>query len=80
MDRIPSVSPEAVSYTHLDVYKRQAPIGAGTYVLAEMKAPTGYVRTDPVAVEVYSDSVEYYKDGDRFSKVPATVYTENIIK
>ena len=57
-----------------------APIGAGTYVLAEMKAPTGYVRTDPVAVEVYSDSVEYYKDGDRFSKVPATVYTENIIK
>ena len=45
-----------------------------------MKAPTGYVRTDPVAVEVYSDSVEYYKDGDRFSKVPATVYTENIIK
>lgn len=57
-----------------------APIGAGTYVLVEMKAPTGYVRTDPVAVEVYSDSVEYYKDGDRFSKVPATVYTENIIK
>ena len=57
-----------------------APVGAGTYVLVEMKAPSGYVRTDPVAIEVYSDSVEYYKDGDRFSKVPATVYTENIIK
>lgn len=57
-----------------------APIGAGTYVLAEIKAPSGYIKTSPIAVEVYSDSVEYYKDGDRFSKVPATIYTENIIK
>lgn len=57
-----------------------APLGSGTYVLAEIKAPSGYVKSNPIAVEVYSDSVEYYKDGDRFSKVPATIYTENIIK
>lgn len=31
------------------------PIGAGTYVLVETKAPSGYVRSKPAAIEVYSD-------------------------
>ena len=33
------------------------PIGAGVYVLAELKPPTGYSRTKPIAIEVYSDAV-----------------------
>lgn len=41
------------------------PLGAGTYVLLEIKAPAGYVRSDPVAVEIYSDKVTYYSEGQR---------------
>lgn len=36
------------------------PVGAGAYVLAELKTPSGYVRSGPVPVEVYSDRVSYY--------------------
>ena len=31
--------------------------------MAELVAPDGYVRTKPVVVEVYSDSVVYYPEG-----------------
>ncbi|MFR4580353.1 MAG: SpaA isopeptide-forming pilin-related protein [Clostridium fessum] len=41
------------------------PLGAGAYVLCELSAPEGYVRTKPIAVEVYSDEVTYYRDGER---------------
>lgn len=41
------------------------PIEAGAYILAELQAPDGYVRTKPIAVEVYSDSVIYYPNGGK---------------
>ena len=53
------------------------PIGAGVYVLAELKPPTGYSRTKPIAVEVYSDEVTYYINGDMNTQVNATVYKES---
>lgn len=52
------------------------PLGAGVYVLAEIKPPSGYARCSPVAVEVYSDQVTYYLDGERDSRVAAAVYEE----
>lgn len=38
-------------------------LDAGVYVLAEHVVPAGYVRTKPVVIEVYSDSVVYDSDG-----------------
>jgi len=55
------------------------PIGAGVYVLAELKPPTGYSRTKPIAIEVYSDAVTYYINGSMDSQVKATIYTDNLI-
>ena len=52
------------------------PLGAGVYVLCELSAPEGYARTKPVAVEVYSDEVTYYRDGERDQRVAAAVYGE----
>lgn len=43
----------------------EKPLGAGTYVLIETKAPSGYVRTAPVAIEIYSDRVTYYTEGEK---------------
>lgn len=48
-------------------------LGAGVYVLCEVP-PRGYVRTKPIAVEVYSDAVSYYKEGDRDERVHAAIY------
>ena len=53
------------------------PVGAGVYVLAELKAPNGYARSKPVAYEVYSDKTQYYVDGDMYQKVTAVRYTGN---
>lgn len=50
------------------------PLGAGVYVLAEVKAPAGYVRTRPVAIEVYSDKISYYKEGNKDKRVIAAMY------
>ena len=50
------------------------PLGAGTYVLCEIKPPAGYVRTKPVAIEIYSDQTTYYLDGNRDSRVAAAIY------
>ena len=55
------------------------PIGAGVYVLAELKPPIGYSRTKPIAIEVYSDAVTYYMNGSMDSQVKATIYTDNLI-
>lgn len=52
------------------------PIGSGVYVLAEIKPPSGYARSKPVAVEVYSDQVSYYMEGSRDSRVASTVYKD----
>lgn len=50
------------------------PIGAGCYVLAELKAPSGYTRSKPTAIEIYSDQTAYYLDGNKDSRVAAAVY------
>lgn len=52
------------------------PLGAGTYVLCEIKPPAGYVRTKPVAIEIYSDQVSYYLNGNRDSRVAAAIYED----
>lgn len=52
------------------------PFGAGTYVLVEIKPPAGYVRTKPVAIEIYSDQTTYYLDGNRDSRVAAAIYED----
>ena len=52
------------------------PLGAGVYVIAEAKAPSGYVRTKPVAVEIYSDKVTYYKEGNKDNRILAAVYDQ----
>lgn len=52
------------------------PLGAGTYVLCEIKPPAGYVRTKPVAIEVYSDRTTYYLDGNRNNRVAAAIYED----
>ena len=53
------------------------PLGAGTYVLAEVP-PRGYVRTAPVAIEIYSDKVTYYKEGKQDRRVRAAIYEERM--
>lgn len=50
------------------------PLGAGVYVLAEIKPPAGYVRSRPMAVEVYSDRVVYCQNGSRDRRVAAAIY------
>lgn len=50
------------------------PLGAGTYVLLEIKPPAGYVRTKPVAIEIYSDKTTYYLDGNRDERIAAAIY------
>ena len=48
------------------------------YVLAEVKPPDGYIRSKPVAIEVYSDQTTYYADGDMYAKVKAVRYESNL--
>lgn len=50
------------------------PLGAGVYVLVEVQAPPGYVKSKPVAFEIYSDKVTYYEDGDPGKKMEAARY------
>ncbi|MCI8659294.1 MAG: hypothetical protein HFG54_03445 [Lachnospiraceae bacterium] len=50
------------------------PLGAGAYVICEEKAPSGYVRSKPIALEIYSDKVTYYKEGNKDSRVLAAIY------
>ena len=57
----------------LDMQKTPNPLPAGVYVLAEVKPPTGYVRSGPVAVEIYSDRI-LYSGGWTEGKTAAAVY------
>lgn len=50
------------------------PLGAGVYVLCEIKPPSGYTRTKPIPIEVYSDAITYYKEGNRDTRVAAAIY------
>lgn len=52
------------------------PLGAGCYVLCEIKAPAGYARSRPVALEIYSDEAAYYLDGNPDQRVRAAIYHE----
>lgn len=53
------------------------PLGAGVYVLAEVDPPTGYARSKPIAIEVYSDKITYYKEGAKDDRVLAVVYEDD---
>lgn len=52
------------------------PLGAGTYVLCEVRPPAGYARSKPVAIEIYSDKISYYLDGDKDNRVVAAIYED----
>ena len=71
-------NPVSVSYQDQNVgyLMTPQPLGAGTYVLCELKPPAGYVRTKPVAMEVYSDRITYYLDGNRDNRVAAAIYED----
>ena len=56
---------------YLETYQ---PLGAGAYVLVEIQAPEGYVKSKPIAFTVYSDKVEYYEEGDKDKKTQAVKY------
>ena len=60
-------------------FKTSQPIGAGVYVLEELKPPDGYVRSKPVAIEVYSDKTTCYADGDMYAPVDAVRYESNLM-
>ena len=53
------------------------PLGVGVYVLAEVDPPAGYARSKPIAIEVYSDKITYYKEGTKDSRVLAVVYEDD---
>lgn len=50
------------------------PLSSGVYVIAELNSPAGYARTAPIAIEIYSDKVAYYKEGNKDERVLAAVY------
>ncbi len=52
------------------------PLSAGAYVLCEIRPPAGYVRTKPVALELYSDQITYYQNGNRDKRIIAAVYED----
>ena len=66
-----SVHTEKQTVGYLETYQ---PLGAGAYVLVEVEAPAGYVKSRPIAFTVYSDKVEYYEEGDKDKKVQAVKY------
>ncbi len=66
-----SVHTEKQTVGYLETYQ---PLGAGAYVLVEVEAPAGYVKSKPIAFTVYSDKVEYYEEGNKDKKVQAVKY------
>lgn len=64
-----TISREKVGY--IETYQ---PLGAGTYVLVEIQAPPGYMKSKPVAFEVYRDKVTYYPDGSPGGRSEAQRY------
>ena len=52
-------------------------LGAGAYVIVEVKTPSGYNRSKPTAFEIYSDGISYYNNGNMTQKVRATTYKTN---
>ena len=66
-----SLHTEKQSVGYLETYQ---PLGSGAYVLVEVEAPAGYVKSKPIAFTVYSDKVEYYEDGNQGKKTQAVKY------
>ncbi|MGN0372474.1 MAG: SpaA isopeptide-forming pilin-related protein [Enterocloster sp.] len=57
------------------------PLGAGVYILVEIRAPEGYAKSRPVAFELYADETAYYeemREGDGttggWRREPAMIY------
>lgn len=73
-------NPAGVSYQDQNVgyLTTPQPLGAGTYVLCEVRPPAGYVRTKPVAIEIYSNRTTYYLEGNRDNRVAAAIYEDKI--
>ena len=44
-----------------------------------MRPPSGYVRTKPVAIEIYSDKISYYLNGNQDGRVVAAVYEDGTV-
>ena len=42
-----------------------------------MDPPAGYARSKPIAIEVYSDKITYYKEGAKDNRVLAVVYEDD---
>lgn len=63
------VSQELTGY--IETYQ---PLGAGVYVLVEVEAPKGYLKSKPIAFEVYSDQVTYYENGGQETRIQAKQY------
>lgn len=70
-----NAAPNEYRYQTTGFFKTPQPLGAGVYVLAEVP-PRGYVRTKPIAIEIYSDKVTYYKEGNKDARVHAVIYEE----
>lgn len=62
---------EKIPVGYIETYQ---PLGAGVYVLVEVQAPEGYLKSKPVAFEVYSDKVDYYEEGNPNQSVTAEKY------
>ena len=62
---------EKIPVGYIETYQ---PLGAGVYVLVEVQAPDGYLKSKPVAFEVYSDKVDYYEEGNPSRPVTAEKY------
>lgn len=62
---------EKIPVGYIETYQ---PLGAGVYVLVEVQAPDGYLKSKPVAFEVYSDKVDYYEEGNPNRPVTAEKY------
>lgn len=68
---------EEPSFQNVGYSETSESLKAGVYVICEETPPYGYVRTDPIAVEVYSDKITYYKEGNRDERVLGAVYEYN---
>ena len=70
--------PLTYMYQNTGYLETPQPLGAGAYVIVEKKVPSGYVRTAPVGIEVYSDRVTYYKEGNKDERIAAAIYEKEV--
>lgn len=68
------VTKEGIKKIPVGYIETYQPLGAGVYVLVEIEAPPGYIKSKPVAFEVYSDEVAYYYNGNSKDRRMAQQY------